>query len=194
MKTVLANLEETDHCSALVIKASALYFGGDFEHALVSFHQAQKKGFGGKVERNDIREGIRNAEIAIKNSLARSDGEVYSSINKVVARIPHLMTIPLFALNNYLDDIHGSEMDNTILGVNAEDAMFLYTLMDHMQNTKNLKQGTRVVVERVVLDLLKFIEDREDFWNQQDSRGQRKQKRGARKTKRRTNFKFLLNQ
>ena len=135
-----------------MIKASALYFGGNFEHALVSFYRA-KKTCTGQVDNNNILEGIKNAENAITNALAKSDSEAYANIKKVMKSIPDLMNIPWFAIKQSVDDINKPEVNKNSLAsilnkdvvkrdpkAICKDGIFLKNIMHRMEKHKMLTE------------------------------------------------------
>ena len=66
---ILVQLNDPFNPSALLVQAGSFYAMGDFERALVSYHRANTANTLLMRERDQIMEGIKQSEEAIKNCL-----------------------------------------------------------------------------------------------------------------------------
>ena len=99
---ILVQLNQPVNPTALLVQAGAFYAMGDFEHALVSYHRANMASNLLMKEKEEIVEGIKQSEEAIKNCLAAPENP-FRNIQQATGSFgQHFLTESLYELKSKL--------------------------------------------------------------------------------------------
>ncbi|XP_059058197.1 uncharacterized protein LOC131851693 [Achroia grisella] len=128
------------HAKALLQKAEALYYCGEFELSLVHFH----RGLRARPDLSDFRLGVQKAQEAIENTI----GSVKPVFNKPVKRT-------------------NSKPPRPALGQLMSDKLYLENLLKNPDLAiADKKNG---IVMKQAEEAIRFLENREEFWRQQQT-------------------------
>ena len=159
VSTVLIQLNQPFHPGALIVQAGAMYAMGDFEHALVSYHKASSVSNLLMREREEILEGIRQSEEAIRKVL--DPNSVFKNLDACTKSLGNsFLNLPLYEFKSVLVNKaaetrgHGStDFTNDIEYIEQ-----LLHKMDHLGASNNATKEAS--------EALNYLSDRNEFWSQ----------------------------
>ncbi|XP_028179598.1 outer dynein arm-docking complex subunit 4-like isoform X1 [Ostrinia nubilalis] len=129
------------HAKALLQKAEALYYCGEFEMSLVHYH----RGLRARPDLSEFRLGVQKAQEAIENTI----GDV-----KPVKRPPPKRR-------------SSSKSQRPVLGQLMSDKLYLENLLKNPDLAIADKKND--VVTKQAEEAIRFLENREEFWRQQQT-------------------------
>ncbi|KAJ8726591.1 hypothetical protein PYW07_001289 [Mythimna separata] len=127
------------NAKALLRKAEALYYCGEFEMSLVHYH----RGLRARPDLNDFRLGVQKAQEAIENTIGSVKVVKKTSKNK------------------------RSKSARPVLGQLNSDKIYLENLLKNPDLAIADKKND--VVMRQAEEAIRFLENREEFWRQQQT-------------------------
>ncbi|XP_034840935.1 outer dynein arm-docking complex subunit 4 [Maniola hyperantus] len=128
------------HAKALLQKAEALYYCGEFELSLVHYH----RGLRARPDLSEFRLGVQKAQEAIENTI----GAV-----KAVKKAPNKRRL--------------SKSSRPVLGQLMSDKIYLENLLKNPDLA--IADKKNVVVLKQAEEAIRFLENREEFWRQQQT-------------------------
>ena len=167
MSVILVQLNQPVNPTALLVQAGAFYAMGDFEHALVSFHRASMASNLLMKEKDEIMEGIKQSEEAIKNSLAVPENP-FRNIEEATGLFgQHFLTESLYELKSKLTKSRNeSKPLLTKKSDFSEDINYIERFLVRMEE---LGGGSGLTSEAA--SALDYLADRKEFWSQHQPPG-----------------------
>ena len=162
VSVILVQLNQPVNPTALLVQAGAFYAMGDFEHALVSFHRASMASNLLMKEKDEIMEGIKQSEEAIKNCLAVPENPFRNIEQATELFGQHFLTESLFELKSKLTKSRNESKPVTSKkSVFSEDIHYIEKFLLRMEE---LGGGSRLRSEATTA--LDYLADRKEFWGQ----------------------------
>ena len=135
---------------------------GDFEHALVSYHRANMASNLLMKEKEEIVEGIKQSEEAIKNCLAAPENP-FRNIQQATGSFgQHFLTESLYELKSKLTKSRTESKKSDF----SEDINYIQRLLGRMEK---LGGGSGLTSEAT--SALDYLADRKEFWSQHQPLG-----------------------
>ena len=167
MSVILVQLNQPANPTALLVQAGAFYAMGDFEHALVSFHRANMASNLLMKEKEEILEGIKQSEEAIKNCLTVPENPFRNIQQATGVFGQHFLTESLFELKSKLTRSRNeSKPLPTRKSDFSEDINYMENLLVRMEE---LGGGSGLPSEAA--SALDYLADRKEFWSQHQPLG-----------------------
>ena len=162
MSVILVQLNQPGNPTALLVQAGAFYAMGDFEHALVSFHRANMASNLLMKEKEEILEGIKQSEEAIKNCLTVPENPFRNIQQATGVFGQHFLTESLFELKSKLTRSRNeSKPLPTRKSDFSEDINYIEKFLARLEE---LGGGSGLTCE--ASSALDYLADRKEFWSQ----------------------------
>ena len=164
---ILVQLNDPFNPTALLVQAGSFYSMGDFERALVSYHRANTANTLLMRERDQITEGIKQAEEAIKNCLTIPESP-FKNIEEATREFGrNFLNQSLYELKSTLTKSKNETKPVTKKSVFSEDMTYIQNLLERMRSVGGGDQ-----LRSEAASALDYLEDRREFWTQHQPQGE----------------------
>ena len=162
---ILVQLNDPFNPSALLVQAGSFYAMGDFERALVSYHRASSSNTLLMREREQIIEGIKQSEEAIKNCLTIPENP-FRNVEETSREFGrNFLNQSLYELKSSLTKSPNEPRPKR--SSFTEDMTYIENLLRKMRTAGG---GKNLALEAT--SALDYLEDRREFWSQHQPPGE----------------------
>ena len=167
MSVILVQLNQPGNPTALLVQAGAFYAMGDFEHALVSYHRANMASNLLMKEKDEIMEGIKQSEEAIKNCLTVPENP-FRNIEQATGIFgQHFLTDSLYELKSKLT--RSRNEGRRLVAKKSDFSEDIIYIEKFLSRLEEVGGGSRLTCE--ASSALDYLADRKEFWSQHQPPG-----------------------